>query len=399
MHLGSRPAAATVGRLSRPEPSLPGLGLPDYSAGWPLHHGQSNKLRRHHYAAVSRPVIRGDDMCRFDNATPFLLKTGSLTEFQSWPKSEFELVTEEGEDCLKMFGEMDNSSFGLCPSEWSFSEDSVFRDSSVLSKKGSMEDVDMVERTKSDGISHGENTEEVKKVCAVDGRDFLETELVFNQHADEISVAFPMETATSVRRSKRQTRSMAVCRNSPRRRVHPIGRFANELVNWIPENGTTDDERVEDDDKNDVDFKHCIKPKTPKCNGSHIQHVNVKHNHKRTNTVKHHSKRKRPHFSTTRGDGGLHRRRKQHNPWSIEETRMLIKGVSICGEGHWADIKRLEFRELMNRSPVDLKDKWRNLRRLAQFPHSHSRNKKGEKRTDLPLDMLQEVRMLGAYHK
>jgi len=388
MHLGSRPAATF-------KPPIPGLGLPDYSAGWPLHHGQSNKLRRHHYAAVSRPVIRGDDFCRMENETPFLFETPSLTEYQNWPKSEFELATEDG-DVQSVFGGKDIS-FGLCLSEWSLSEDSR----SVLSKKGSMEDEEMVERTKSDGMSYGgDDTEEMTKVCAVDGRDLLETELVYNQHADEISVAFPMESVKSARRIKRQTRSMAVCRPSAcRRRVHPIGRFANELVNWIPENGTTDDEKVDDDDKNDVDFKHCIKPKTPKCNGSHNQHVNVKHNHKRTNTVKHHSKRKRPHFSTERRDGGLHRRRKQHNPWSIEETRMLIKGVSICGEGHWADIKRLEFRELASRSPVDLKDKWRNLRRLAQFPHSHSRNKKGEKRTDLPLDMLQDVRMLGTYQK
>lgn len=372
MYLGSRPAASVARWGTRPELPVPGLGVPDYSAGWPIHHGQSNKLKHHHYA--TSPVLRGDDYCRFENATPFLVKTRSLTEYQHWPKSEFELVAEEGEDSLmKSIYDKDSSTGGLL-SQWSLSEESV---GNVLVKKECVEEGALVERTKSDGMSYGGDDTDETRVRPLDGRDFLETELVYNQHADEMNLALPIEPAKSDRRTKRQTRSMTVCRPSAcRRRVHPVGKFANELVNWIPENGTTDDEKDQDDDNNDVEFKHCIKPKTHKCNGNHIVHVKVKHNHKRTSTVKYHSKRKRNHVLAERRDVGVPRRRKQHNPWSIEETRTLIKGVSICGEGHWADIKRLEYRELASRSPVDLKDKWRNLLRLAQLPHNHSRNRK-----------------------
>ena len=61
---------------------------------------------------------------------------------------------------------------------------------------------------------------------------------------------------------------------------------------------------------------------------------------------------------------------------SLEETRTLVKGVEICGGGKWADIKRLGFREIASRSPVDLKDKWRNLLRVALLPVEQIRLKK-----------------------
>jgi hypothetical protein len=57
--------------------------------------------------------------------------------------------------------------------------------------------------------------------------------------------------------------------------------------------------------------------------------------------------------------------KKKHNPWSTEETSALVDGVAMCGIGKWADIKRLQqvaiSGVLAGRSPVDLKDKWRNL--------------------------------------
>lgn len=53
-----------------------------------------------------------------------------------------------------------------------------------------------------------------------------------------------------------------------------------------------------------------------------------------------------------------------------------MKGVEICGGGKWADIKRLGFREIASRSPVDLKDKWRNLLRVALLPVEQIRLKK-----------------------
>jgi Myb-like DNA-binding domain len=57
--------------------------------------------------------------------------------------------------------------------------------------------------------------------------------------------------------------------------------------------------------------------------------------------------------------------KKKHNPWSMEETEALVTGVQMAGLGKWAEIKRLPLPAvtdtLINRSAVDLKDKWRNL--------------------------------------
>lgn len=49
---------------------------------------------------------------------------------------------------------------------------------------------------------------------------------------------------------------------------------------------------------------------------------------------------------------------KQHNPWSHAESFALVEGVSLCGGGKWAEIKKLGFPEIAVRTAVDLKDKW-----------------------------------------
>ena len=66
--------------------------------------------------------------------------------------------------------------------------------------------------------------------------------------------------------------------------------------------------------------------------------------------------------------------RKVHNPWSVEETEALVRGVEACGGGRWADIKKLALPELEGRSAVDLKDKWRNLARLVALPSATPRS-------------------------
>lgn len=53
---------------------------------------------------------------------------------------------------------------------------------------------------------------------------------------------------------------------------------------------------------------------------------------------------------------------------NVEETEALVTGVEACGNGKWADIKKLGFRAIHGRSAVDLKDKWRNLLRVALMP-------------------------------
>ena len=61
-----------------------------------------------------------------------------------------------------------------------------------------------------------------------------------------------------------------------------------------------------------------------------------------------------------------------------------MDGVEQCGgAGRWQEIKRLEYHALTQRSAVDLKDKWRNLLRVANLPSLHS-NIKGDKKREAP---------------
>jgi hypothetical protein len=46
-----------------------------------------------------------------------------------------------------------------------------------------------------------------------------------------------------------------------------------------------------------------------------------------------------------------------------------VEGVAVCGGGKWADIKKLGYPAIAARSAVDLKDKWRNLLRIALLPN------------------------------
>ncbi|KAL0018396.1 hypothetical protein WJX77_007826 [Trebouxia sp. C0004] len=91
------------------------------------------------------------------------------------------------------------------------------------------------------------------------------------------------------------------------------------------------------------------------------------------------------------------RRCKHHNPWTLEETLTLVRGVEDCGGGKWADIKKRKYRSIENRSAVDLKDKWRNLMRVAVLPAAALRTKCA-KRRELPLELLVKVRTLNAMH-
>eukprot|EP00891_Asterochloris_glomerata_P001782 jgi/Astpho2/1782/Aster-07544 len=86
-------------------------------------------------------------------------------------------------------------------------------------------------------------------------------------------------------------------------------------------------------------------------------------------------------------------RRKHHNPWSLEETIALVNGVEACGGGKWADIKKRNYRAIEHRSAVDLKDKWRNLMRVAILP-PHAVRTKCLKRREVPSELLDRVRKL-----
>ncbi|EIE26538.1 hypothetical protein COCSUDRAFT_59065 [Coccomyxa subellipsoidea C-169] len=61
------------------------------------------------------------------------------------------------------------------------------------------------------------------------------------------------------------------------------------------------------------------------------------------------------------------RRRQKNKRWSDEERDALINGVTILGTGHWAAIlDRYTTIFAPGRNSVDIKDKWRNLVKLAQ---------------------------------
>ena len=95
-------------------------------------------------------------------------------------------------------------------------------------------------------------------------------------------------------------------------------------------------------------------------------------------------------------DGTVRKRKKHHNPWTHEETAALVDGVTRCGGGKWADIKKLGLAAIERRSAVDLKDKWRNLSRVAKLPPSQLKTL--DKRRDIPLDLLARVRKLSAMY-
>lgn len=87
-------------------------------------------------------------------------------------------------------------------------------------------------------------------------------------------------------------------------------------------------------------------------------------------------------------------RRLHYNPWTLEESEALVDGVACCGGGKWADIKKLGYKAIENRSAVDLKDKWRNLMRIALLPQNS--NKAVDKKREIPPSLLARVRELAA---
>ena len=103
----------------------------------------------------------------------------------------------------------------------------------------------------------------------------------------------------------------------------------------------------------------------------------------------------RPAARSKQGENGTGRRSKHHNPWALEEAEALVRGVAQCGGGKWADIKKLGFPAIEHRTAVDLKDKWRNLLRIAMLP-AQSVKTVGDKKREIPQELLAKVRELAA---
>ncbi|KAJ0256381.1 SANT/Myb domain-containing protein [Hirschfeldia incana] len=92
--------------------------------------------------------------------------------------------------------------------------------------------------------------------------------------------------------------------------------------------------------------------------------------------------------------GGL--RKKHHRAWTLSEVTQLVEGVAKYGAGKWSEIKKLSFSSHSYRTPVDLKDKWRNLLRtsFAQSPSNSMGSLKKHGSMHIPMQILLQAREL-----
>lgn len=96
-----------------------------------------------------------------------------------------------------------------------------------------------------------------------------------------------------------------------------------------------------------------------------------------------------------------HDRRKHQRMWTLSEVMKLVDGISDHGIGRWTDIKRNLFSASAYRTPIDLRDKWRNLLRASG---AQKASKKGVEQKQehalrpLPTSLLKRVRELAKIH-
>ena len=102
-----------------------------------------------------------------------------------------------------------------------------------------------------------------------------------------------------------------------------------------------------------------------------------------------HSGRAATYASTRKG----RKKKKSHHPWTVDECAALVDGVERCGGGKWADIKKLDFPQLSERSAVDLKDKWRNILKSLRVATSNGEGVENA-RCNIPVHLLRRVKEL-----
>ncbi|XP_054823633.1 uncharacterized protein LOC129321749 isoform X2 [Prosopis cineraria] len=94
-------------------------------------------------------------------------------------------------------------------------------------------------------------------------------------------------------------------------------------------------------------------------------------------------------------------RRKHQRMWTLSEVIKLVDGISEHGVGRWTDIKRLLFSSSSYRTPIDLRDKWRNLLRASsaqKFNNKETEQKQQHALRSLPSTVLRRVRELAKIH-
>ena len=63
-------------------------------------------------------------------------------------------------------------------------------------------------------------------------------------------------------------------------------------------------------------------------------------------------------------DGKKFQTRRKKRWWTMKEDELLIYGVSKFGVGRWSEIRN--FLHISGRSSVDLKDRWRTMKRQGR---------------------------------
>ncbi|XP_042407667.1 uncharacterized protein LOC121997363 isoform X2 [Zingiber officinale] len=94
-------------------------------------------------------------------------------------------------------------------------------------------------------------------------------------------------------------------------------------------------------------------------------------------------------------------RRKHHRAWTLCEVQKLVDGVAKYGAGRWSEIRRLAFASYSYRTPVDLKDKWRNLLRASLSQCSIEKGERNSRKytsVPIPTPILSQVRELAELH-
>ncbi|KAK9920932.1 hypothetical protein M0R45_029469 [Rubus argutus] len=94
-----------------------------------------------------------------------------------------------------------------------------------------------------------------------------------------------------------------------------------------------------------------------------------------------------------------HDRRKHQRMWDVSEVMALVDGISEHGVGQWTRIKRLRFTSSAYRTPIDLRDKWRNLLRSSCRKKLKKEVEENEENDmHLPQSLIYRVRELAKKH-
>ncbi|KAM6568930.1 hypothetical protein CsatB_016915 [Cannabis sativa] len=96
-----------------------------------------------------------------------------------------------------------------------------------------------------------------------------------------------------------------------------------------------------------------------------------------------------------------HDRRKHQRMWTITEVTKLVDGIAEYGVGRWTDIKRFLFTTSVYRTPIDLRDKWRNLLRASsvqKLKKKEAEEKQLHALRPLPKSLIRRVRELAKIH-